>query len=106
MQVTDPVCGMTIESEKAVACEVWRGQTYYLCPNHVWRIPVQPLTATPGNPIVVPPVARMRAEADAYPNISGHSRQRLFRTMSTALALTPVQAVTGTLRRKPFPACQ
>jgi Cu+-exporting ATPase len=31
MQVTDPVCSMTIESEKAAACEVWRGQTYYLC---------------------------------------------------------------------------
>lgn len=31
MQVTDPVCGMTIESEKAAAREVWQGQTYYFC---------------------------------------------------------------------------
>ena len=31
MQVTDPVCSMTIESEKAAAREVWRGQTYYYC---------------------------------------------------------------------------
>jgi len=31
MQVTDPVCGMTIESEKAAACEIWHGQTYYFC---------------------------------------------------------------------------
>ena len=31
MQVTDPVCGMTIESEKSAAREVWQGQTYYFC---------------------------------------------------------------------------
>lgn len=31
MQVTDPVCGMTIESEKAAAREAWQGQTYYFC---------------------------------------------------------------------------
>lgn len=31
MQVTDPVCGMTIESEKAAAHEIWQGQTYYFC---------------------------------------------------------------------------
>lgn len=31
MQVTDPVCQMTIESEKATAREVWQGQTYYFC---------------------------------------------------------------------------
>ena len=31
MQVTDPVCGMTIESEKSAAREAWQGQTYYFC---------------------------------------------------------------------------
>jgi YHS domain-containing protein len=31
MQVTDPVCDMQIESTKAVATEVVRGQTYYFC---------------------------------------------------------------------------
>ena len=31
MQVTDPVCGMSIESEKAAAKEVRQGQTYYFC---------------------------------------------------------------------------
>ena len=31
MQVTDPICGMTIENEKAAAREVWKGQTYYFC---------------------------------------------------------------------------
>ncbi|HZQ14093.1 MAG TPA: YHS domain-containing protein [Pseudolabrys sp.] len=31
MQVTDPVCGMTIESEKTAPREVWQGQTYYFC---------------------------------------------------------------------------
>ena len=31
MQVTDPVCGMPIESAKAAATEVVRGQTYYFC---------------------------------------------------------------------------
>lgn len=31
MQVTDPVCGMTIDSDKAAAKEVWRGKTFYLC---------------------------------------------------------------------------
>jgi YHS domain-containing protein len=31
MQVTDPVCGMTIESEKSATREVWQGQTYYFC---------------------------------------------------------------------------
>lgn len=31
MQVTDPVCGMTIKGENAVAREEWQGQTYYLC---------------------------------------------------------------------------
>lgn len=31
MQVTDPVCGMTIDSETAAATEVWQGQTYYFC---------------------------------------------------------------------------
>jgi YHS domain-containing protein len=31
MQVTDPVCGMTIESEKSATREVWQGRTYYFC---------------------------------------------------------------------------
>jgi YHS domain-containing protein len=31
MQVTDPVCGMTLDSGKAAAKEVWQGETYYLC---------------------------------------------------------------------------
>lgn len=31
MQVTDPVCGMPIDSEKAAAKEVRQGQTYYFC---------------------------------------------------------------------------
>lgn len=31
MQVTDPVCGMTLDSENAAAREVWKGQTYYFC---------------------------------------------------------------------------
>jgi len=31
MQVTDPVCGMTIDSSKAAATEVVKGQTYYFC---------------------------------------------------------------------------
>lgn len=30
-QVTDPVCGMTIDSEMAAGHEVWRGQTFYFC---------------------------------------------------------------------------
>ena len=31
MQVTDPVCGMQIESDKAAANETVQGQTYYFC---------------------------------------------------------------------------
>ena len=31
MQVTDPVCGMTIEREKSATREVWQGQTFYFC---------------------------------------------------------------------------
>lgn len=31
MQVTDPVCHMTIDSEHAAAREAWKGQTYYFC---------------------------------------------------------------------------
>lgn len=31
MQVTDPVCGMKIDSAKAAATEVFKGQTYYFC---------------------------------------------------------------------------
>ncbi len=33
MQVTDPVCNMTIDSETAAGREVWHGQTYYFCSN-------------------------------------------------------------------------
>ena len=31
MKVTDPVCGMSIESEKAHASEKHQGNTYYFC---------------------------------------------------------------------------
>jgi len=31
MKVTDPVCGMTIESDKAAATERYQGQVYYFC---------------------------------------------------------------------------
>lgn len=31
MQVTDPVCGMQIDSAKAAVNETVQGQTYYFC---------------------------------------------------------------------------
>lgn len=31
MKVTDPVCGMSIESQKAHATETYQGRSYYLC---------------------------------------------------------------------------
>ncbi|MDR8394823.1 MAG: YHS domain-containing protein [Paraburkholderia sp.] len=31
MQVTDPVCGMPLESGDAAANETWQGRTYYFC---------------------------------------------------------------------------
>ena len=31
MKVTDPVCGMSIESEKAHASETHQGRSYYFC---------------------------------------------------------------------------
>ena len=31
MKVTDPVCKMTIDSEKAAAKSDYKGQTYYFC---------------------------------------------------------------------------
>ncbi len=31
MQVTDPVCTMTIDSENAAGHETWKGKTYYFC---------------------------------------------------------------------------
>ncbi|MCA8291862.1 YHS domain-containing protein [Burkholderia vietnamiensis] len=31
MQVTDPVCAMPLESDKAAANEVWQSRTYYFC---------------------------------------------------------------------------
>lgn len=31
MQVTDPVCGMQLESDKAAAKEIRQGQVYYFC---------------------------------------------------------------------------
>ena len=30
-QVTDPVCGMTIDQEQAAAMATYQGQTYYFC---------------------------------------------------------------------------
>ena len=34
MKVSDPVCGMTIESDEAAATERHEGQTYYFCSVH------------------------------------------------------------------------
>ena len=31
MNATDPVCNMTIDSDKAAASETWQGKTYYFC---------------------------------------------------------------------------
>ncbi|HEX5410642.1 MAG TPA: YHS domain-containing protein [Terriglobia bacterium] len=31
MKVVDPVCKMTIESEKAAATSQYKGQTFYFC---------------------------------------------------------------------------
>lgn len=31
MKVTDPVCGMPLDSDKAAANEVREGRTYYFC---------------------------------------------------------------------------
>lgn len=31
MQVTDPVCGLPVESDKAAATEIFEGRTYYFC---------------------------------------------------------------------------
>ncbi len=31
MQVTDPVCGMRIDAERAVGQAEWNGTTYYFC---------------------------------------------------------------------------
>ncbi len=31
MKVTDPVCKMTIDSEKAAGKSEYKGQTYYFC---------------------------------------------------------------------------
>lgn len=31
MKVTDPVCGMSVESGKAAATETHQGHTYYFC---------------------------------------------------------------------------
>lgn len=31
MQVTDPVCGMQVDSTKAAATEKYQGQTFYFC---------------------------------------------------------------------------
>lgn len=30
-QVTDPVCGMTIDSDTAAGSSQWQGETYYFC---------------------------------------------------------------------------
>jgi P-type Cu+ transporter len=37
MKVTDPVCGMSIESEKAEASESYRSRSYYFCSAHCQR---------------------------------------------------------------------
>lgn len=37
MKVTDPVCGMTIEAEKAHANEEYQGNTYYFCSQQCHR---------------------------------------------------------------------
>ena len=37
MKVTDPVCGMSIDSEKAHASETYQGHTYYFCSAHCHR---------------------------------------------------------------------
>lgn len=34
MKVTDPVCGMSIDSEKAHASESYQGRTFYFCSAH------------------------------------------------------------------------
>jgi Cu+-exporting ATPase len=34
MKVTDPVCGMSIESENAKTSEMYQGNTYYFCCVH------------------------------------------------------------------------
>jgi len=34
MKVTDPVCGMSIESGKAAATESYQGQSFYFCSTH------------------------------------------------------------------------
>jgi hypothetical protein len=39
MQVTDPVCRMTIDSEQAAGREVWQGQTIISAPSPVAEIP-------------------------------------------------------------------
>jgi YHS domain-containing protein len=31
MKVVDPVCKMTIDSQKAAACSEYKGQTIYFC---------------------------------------------------------------------------
>ncbi len=33
MQVTDPVCGMPVESDKAFASETFEVRAYYFCPS-------------------------------------------------------------------------
>ena len=34
MKVTDPVCGMSIDSQSAKASETYQGSTYYFCCPH------------------------------------------------------------------------
>lgn len=34
MKTTDPVCGMSVESEKAAAQETFQGKTYFFCSTH------------------------------------------------------------------------
>ena len=32
--MTDPICGMTVEPERAAGSHVHNGQTYYFCSRH------------------------------------------------------------------------
>src|SRR6185503_20944835 len=32
--MTDPICGMTVEPERAAGSHVYNGQTYYFCSQH------------------------------------------------------------------------
>jgi YHS domain-containing protein len=50
MQVTDPVCRITIDSEQAAGREVWQGQIYCFCSKYCRRNSMQLLGVTPTRP--------------------------------------------------------